>query len=598
MADSLPRLVRTSSLHPEFIRQNLGLVNTPIKLLFDKDTSTVTENWTEEEVRQQRRLVKFEFVSLTNADFLVNFKPIPKSEFTNDTPIISCIYWQEKDLHIVTSVDIILLLEFLIQQSFSIEEKNRIRRNLQSLQPLTITRSNKNYERFFQLIMSMEDPRPRNIEKDLKVFKWTDLCSALNKVISKYCSRANASDNPISNTEAIGLNSTTATPTYHPTNAHTNLITSMSPTDDKLTPVPGAADTFLPLERIKVMRKKSQTGIPSTNLYFSTHLQNKHKVYQNGIAPTDPVPLKQRHMDTAAPAIVSGSAISTPVANPSSENGPPNVASAISTPVTNSNSENGPPNVASAIVAGNDFTVVKPERISEDQIEINNESSGIEYDSADSPDSGTMAVSSSDDQIEKSGTNLSKNSNSADDEYMGDDEFASTSFDNVSKSDVSSIKANPGSYKANSKDFESKYAKRSSRNGPTLTLENPVKKGLLFKGPKESYSGGSGSRSSGVFSDRKNTYLGQNTGVTSVDNGSDNFKVNKSGYTLNRHNDPFNSISKFAQDQSDRIFGHKNQPVQYPSSDQPYYQYPDVSQLQHVDNGPKLTMGGVSKRNT
>ena len=34
--------------------------------------------------------------------------------------------------------------------------------------------------------MSMENPRPRNIEKDLKVFDWSDLGRAVQKVMSKY----------------------------------------------------------------------------------------------------------------------------------------------------------------------------------------------------------------------------------------------------------------------------------------------------------------------------------------------------------------------------------------------------------------------------
>lgn len=32
----------------------------------------------------------------------------------------------------------------------------------------------------------MENPRPRNIEKDLKVFNWNDLGKAIAKVMSKY----------------------------------------------------------------------------------------------------------------------------------------------------------------------------------------------------------------------------------------------------------------------------------------------------------------------------------------------------------------------------------------------------------------------------
>ncbi|QFZ29365.1 hypothetical protein EJF18_50603 [Clavispora lusitaniae] len=47
--------------------------------------------------------------------------------------------------------------------------------------------------------MAMENPRPRNIEKDLKVFKWADLFVAVSKVLSKY------SPNP--NRESSGVES-------------------------------------------------------------------------------------------------------------------------------------------------------------------------------------------------------------------------------------------------------------------------------------------------------------------------------------------------------------------------------------------------------
>lgn len=37
--------------------------------------------------------------------------------------------------------------------------------------------------------MDFPDPKPRNIEKDLKVFEWNLLGQALEKILSKYVSR-------------------------------------------------------------------------------------------------------------------------------------------------------------------------------------------------------------------------------------------------------------------------------------------------------------------------------------------------------------------------------------------------------------------------
>ena len=71
---------------------------------------------------------------------------------------------------------------------FSVEEKNRIRRNLESLGPTTVSKAKGGFEGFFQRIMDFPPPKPRNIEKDVKVFPWSLLREAIDKVISKYVS--------------------------------------------------------------------------------------------------------------------------------------------------------------------------------------------------------------------------------------------------------------------------------------------------------------------------------------------------------------------------------------------------------------------------
>ncbi|RLV90063.1 hypothetical protein JA1_004848 [Spathaspora sp. JA1] len=179
-----------------YIRQVSGPLNPSmggINLRFSNDLNTMIQNWTREEFASSRRLVRFEFDhDSENSVQTISFHPIkPQAVATSSSdnlgnPIISCIFWKEKDRHIATSVDIILILEYLVHQNFGIEEKNRIRRNLQSLKPTTVSRSNKEDCDFFNLIMSMENPRPRNIEKDLKVFNWGDLGKAISKVMSKY----------------------------------------------------------------------------------------------------------------------------------------------------------------------------------------------------------------------------------------------------------------------------------------------------------------------------------------------------------------------------------------------------------------------------
>lgn len=185
-----PNLVRTSTLSPDFIRKHIDIVNTPIRLNVAPNVIDMQRGWSEEEISKERRLVELKIARKNYANFDILARPIHPSLFSESgsDPVISCIYWEEKGVHVVTSVDMILVLEYLVGEPFSIEEKSRVRRNLQFLKPYTITKSSPESRRLFSSLMSMENPRPRNIEKGLKVFKWTDLFVAINRVLSKYSS--------------------------------------------------------------------------------------------------------------------------------------------------------------------------------------------------------------------------------------------------------------------------------------------------------------------------------------------------------------------------------------------------------------------------
>lgn len=110
--------------------------------------------------------------------------PPKHSPFKEGTLVISCICWAENDWHVSMSVDILYMFEHLVGETFSTQEKSRIRWNLQFLRPSTVNR--KSSERIFNAVMAMEGPRSRNIEKDLKVFRWLSLNAALTKMLLKY----------------------------------------------------------------------------------------------------------------------------------------------------------------------------------------------------------------------------------------------------------------------------------------------------------------------------------------------------------------------------------------------------------------------------
>lgn len=235
-------LVRTSTLDPVYLNKNMHRILAPVKLIFKDNVKSMIQNWTPAETASHRRLVKFNFERVSKAEYLVEFKEIDKKDYDHTSPIISCIWWKEKDIFIVTSVDIIVILEYFVRQSFSIEEKNRIRRNLQSLKPLTVARSCDDHKPFFSLLMGMEDPRPRNIEQDLKVFKWENLIKAIDKVIGKY----------------------SVVDEYAPLEAAKKpdiqqyaLATSIDNTCGQVRPSPRKANSvFMPYERLKNLKRK------------------------------------------------------------------------------------------------------------------------------------------------------------------------------------------------------------------------------------------------------------------------------------------------------------------------------------------------------
>ena len=153
------------------------------------DLNAVQENWTLEERAAKRRIVRF-WREQNGTTLNAYFKPVRADEqlLPNETyeRRISCIYWEERDEYYVTSVDTISLLESLVAAKFGVEEKNRIRRNLEGYKPCTVSKSKPESESFFKLVMGFPSPKPRNIEKDVKAFNWPILEQALKKIISKY----------------------------------------------------------------------------------------------------------------------------------------------------------------------------------------------------------------------------------------------------------------------------------------------------------------------------------------------------------------------------------------------------------------------------
>lgn len=180
-----PTLVRTSTLQQSHGSFNPYQLPQKANLALQGDLNIMAENWSTEEWQNKRRLVQFRRTQRGNT-VEASFAPVSPSERQANSICISCIWWQERGETFVTSVDCIYLLEALVGVRFTVEEKNRIRRNLEGFHPLTVSKAKPDSESFFKLIMSFPNPKPRNIEKDVKVFPWKILMLALKKIIGKY----------------------------------------------------------------------------------------------------------------------------------------------------------------------------------------------------------------------------------------------------------------------------------------------------------------------------------------------------------------------------------------------------------------------------
>ncbi|KAF5370707.1 hypothetical protein D9758_002072 [Tetrapyrgos nigripes] len=176
-------LVRTKFSYSKSISEDLQ-AQTPVLQLITP-LESICHNWDAEEIKAGRRLVRFTKVQ-DGCRLILTCSPVRQQDYVDTDSVISCIYREEAKACFVTSVDIIYLLERLTNDEFPVEEKNRIRRNLEGLRPTTVSKHKPGSEAFFQRIMEFPDPKPRNIEKDLKVFEWSLLGQALDKILSKY----------------------------------------------------------------------------------------------------------------------------------------------------------------------------------------------------------------------------------------------------------------------------------------------------------------------------------------------------------------------------------------------------------------------------
>ncbi|CAE6430941.1 unnamed protein product [Rhizoctonia solani] len=252
-----------------FIGQRPGEDTYQVSLRFLGNLKSMAEDWTPEEINDQRRIVEF-FCVRTRGRIDVSFAPIlVENALDTNKIIVSCIWWKDMGEFVITSVDTINLLERLVGTKFTTEEKNRIRRNLQGFKPATVSKSQPESEPFFRTLMEFPPPRPRNIEKDVKAFAWSKLPSMLEKVISKYwfVSSPNSSEADESSPRVRILREMDGASTESPGASFQSLSTSQTPSSAQ----PSQAEV-----------EPMYTGIIDPSSYMSAHSssQAQHEEYR------------------------------------------------------------------------------------------------------------------------------------------------------------------------------------------------------------------------------------------------------------------------------------------------------------------------------
>ncbi|KAL8810559.1 MAG: hypothetical protein Q9200_002481 [Gallowayella weberi] len=150
---------------------------------------SMMDGWTPDECKAQRRLVHFWRSQRENTVF-TSFAPwVPEARVPKEQ-CRSCIWWEERQDCFATSVDVIRLCEQLVARGGNVTtpEKNRIRRNVSNFAPITIHKDDPETQDFFALIMGYTNPKPKNIQKAIKVLPWRNIGPAMMKLVKKYVS--------------------------------------------------------------------------------------------------------------------------------------------------------------------------------------------------------------------------------------------------------------------------------------------------------------------------------------------------------------------------------------------------------------------------
>lgn len=236
-ANGTPRLAvnRPMSLAPNLVAARpsdrcLGPLGRPrVCLQLRGRLLAMAYNWSTEELKRGRRLVKF-WRKQEGRTVHAAFCPIEPKEYVKRSIVVSCMYREATDECYITSIDVALLLGALVSSRLSLADKQRIRRDLQTFQPETLHISPPNSEEFYDRIRRFDNPKVRKHSKRVTILPWKVLDQALFKVLDKFVADVRATSFP--------------EPNLHPTYIQNGMVLP-SPAST-LPPAPSALPPFAP----------------------------------------------------------------------------------------------------------------------------------------------------------------------------------------------------------------------------------------------------------------------------------------------------------------------------------------------------------------
>jgi hypothetical protein len=192
-------VLRSEHLPPDYHRLCLRVVG---------ELDEIMDDWKALEKKAGRRLVRFwreQSGSLVNLSFAAQPPLDPYNE--KSQMVISCIRLPDREGLWVTSFDIVRLAEYILHLPLNTDMKNRARRNMASVECKTLLRvvaHEHSKLEGFTVVMQFEDPKPRSIEKSIKIYKWDVLQTCLSKILQRFVSVVFVPSLFTSNKDTIG----------------------------------------------------------------------------------------------------------------------------------------------------------------------------------------------------------------------------------------------------------------------------------------------------------------------------------------------------------------------------------------------------------